>query len=137
MDGQDVFATIRENSHTGELIAELISDTTGEGVRWSLNGKDADWFFLDRGKLRLNTSPEKVLDREVNALSNINENTNKNFRETMRLAIVFKGLRTAMKQPFHFFIISTPEYFRIVMRRFMKQYSEVLRSSSCVQHKRK
>ncbi|XP_029909748.1 cadherin-related family member 5-like [Myripristis murdjan] len=65
LDGQDVFATIRENSHTGELIAELISDTTGEGVRWSLNGKDADWFFLDRGKLRLNTSPEKVLDREA------------------------------------------------------------------------
>uniref|UniRef100_UPI003AB018EC uncharacterized protein n=1 Tax=Centroberyx gerrardi TaxID=166262 RepID=UPI003AB018EC len=65
LDGQDIFATIRENSLAGELIAELTTDTTGDGVRWSLNGKDADWFFLDGGKLRLNTSPEKVLDREA------------------------------------------------------------------------
>ncbi|KAM4618908.1 uncharacterized protein ACJ7VT_008176 [Polymixia lowei] len=64
-DGQDVFATIRENSLRGELIAALITDTTEEGVRWSLSGKDADWFSLDGRNLRLNTSPEKVLDREV------------------------------------------------------------------------
>ncbi|KAM3870585.1 uncharacterized protein ACN63O_005711 [Diretmus argenteus] len=65
LDGQDIFMTIRENSLTGELIAELIPDITGEGVRWSLDGKDADWFFLDGSNLRLNASPEKVLDREV------------------------------------------------------------------------
>lgn len=65
MDGQDVFATIRENSHSGEVIAELVGETTMEGVHWSLDGKDADWFFLDEGSIRLNTSADQVLDREV------------------------------------------------------------------------
>ncbi|KAM6960593.1 uncharacterized protein FYW47_009166 [Aplochiton taeniatus] len=65
LDGQDVFAKVKENSPAGKLVAELTSDVTGDGVRWSLTGKDADWFFLDGRFLRLNTSPEKVLDREV------------------------------------------------------------------------
>lgn len=65
LDGQDVFASIRENSPSGEVIAELITETSLEGVHWSLDGKDADWFFLDDGKIRLNSSADKVLDREV------------------------------------------------------------------------
>ncbi len=74
MDGQDVFATIRENSLSGAVVAELMAETTLEGVHWSLSGKDADWFFLDERNIRLNASEDKVLDREVNesgyALSN-------------------------------------------------------------------
>ncbi|XP_026221517.1 cadherin-related family member 5 isoform X2 [Anabas testudineus] len=64
LDGQDIFATIRENSLTGKVIAEL-TDTTMEGVYWSLSGRDADWFFLDDRNIRLNTSADKVLDREA------------------------------------------------------------------------
>ncbi|XP_029951723.1 uncharacterized protein LOC115391591 [Salarias fasciatus] len=64
-DGQDVFATVRENSLSGELIAELMVDTTMEGVHWSLDGKDADWFFLEDRSIRLNTSDDKILDREA------------------------------------------------------------------------
>lgn len=66
LDGQDVFATVRENSLSGEVVAELMAETTMEGVHWSLDGKDADWFFLDERNIRLNTSADKVLDREVN-----------------------------------------------------------------------
>ncbi|XP_059190832.1 cadherin-related family member 5 [Centropristis striata] len=64
-DGQDVFATIRENSQSGEVVAELMAETTMEGVHWSLDGKDADWFFLDERSIRLNTSADKVLDQEA------------------------------------------------------------------------
>ncbi|XP_068168464.1 cadherin-related family member 5 [Antennarius striatus] len=65
LDGQDVFATVRENSISGEVIAELMADPTTDGVHWRLNGKDADWFFLDERHIRLNGSADKVLDREV------------------------------------------------------------------------
>nr|XP_020469292.1 cadherin-related family member 5-like [Monopterus albus] len=65
LDGQDVFAAVRENSLSGEVVAELMSDTTADGVRWSLGGKDADWFFLNERNIRLNTTPDKILDREV------------------------------------------------------------------------
>ncbi|XP_061772800.1 cadherin-related family member 5 [Nerophis ophidion] len=65
LDGQDVYASIRENSLCGEVVADLLADTPVEGIHWSLQGKDADWFFLDGGIIRLNTSPEKVLDREM------------------------------------------------------------------------
>ncbi|XP_042267952.1 cadherin-related family member 5 isoform X1 [Thunnus maccoyii] len=65
LDGQDVFATVRENSLSGEVVAELMADTTIEGVHWSLDGKDADWFLLDGRNIRLNTSAEKILDREA------------------------------------------------------------------------
>lgn len=67
MDGQDVFATVRENSHWGEVVTELVADTRMEGVHWRLDGKDADWFFLDERYIRLNTSADKILDREVKA----------------------------------------------------------------------
>ncbi|XP_042351467.1 cadherin-related family member 5 [Plectropomus leopardus] len=65
LDGEDVFTTVRENSQPGVVIAELMAETTMEGVYWSLNGKDADWFFLDERSIRLNTSADKVLDREA------------------------------------------------------------------------
>ncbi|XP_074532989.1 uncharacterized protein LOC141796027 [Halichoeres trimaculatus] len=65
LDGQDVFATVRENSHWGEVVTELMADTRMEGVHWRLDGKDADWFFLDERYIRLNTSADKILDREV------------------------------------------------------------------------
>ncbi|XP_078112990.1 uncharacterized protein LOC144522075 [Sander vitreus] len=65
LDGQDVYATIRENSHSGEIVAELMAETTMEGVQWSLDGKDADWFFLEGRSIRLKTSADKVLDREA------------------------------------------------------------------------
>ncbi|XP_062317693.1 uncharacterized protein LOC134021171 isoform X2 [Osmerus eperlanus] len=65
-EGQDVFATVRENSHMGQLVAELVVDTeTANGIHWSLTGQNADWFFLEGINLRLNTSSEKVLDREA------------------------------------------------------------------------
>lgn len=66
MDAQDVFGSVRENSRYGDIVAELMVDTTAEGLWWSLDGKDADWFFLEDGSIRLNTTAEKVLDREVN-----------------------------------------------------------------------
>lgn len=66
MDGQDVFGMIRENSRYGEVVAQLMAETTEENVWWSLDGKDADWFFLEDSSIRLNTSAERVLDREVN-----------------------------------------------------------------------
>ncbi|XP_034540958.1 cadherin-related family member 5 [Notolabrus celidotus] len=65
LDGQDVFATIRENSHWGEVVTELMADTRMEGVHWRLDGKDAAWFFLDERYIRLNTSADKILDREA------------------------------------------------------------------------
>ncbi|CAJ1056772.1 cadherin-related family member 5 [Xyrichtys novacula] len=65
LDGQDVFASVRENSHWGEVVTELMADTRMEGVHWRLDGKDADWFFLDERYIRLNTSADKILDREV------------------------------------------------------------------------
>lgn len=75
LDGQDVFATVRENSLSGAVVAELMAETTMEGVHWSLDGKDADWFFLDERSIRLNTSADKVLDREVNELGYVLVNT--------------------------------------------------------------
>ncbi|KAK0138866.1 hypothetical protein N1851_024602 [Merluccius polli] len=67
LDAQDVFAAVRENSPTGELIAQLSADVSRPGTRWSVVGRDADWFFLEEGDLRLNAAPEKTLDREVNS----------------------------------------------------------------------
>ncbi|XP_047451498.1 cadherin-related family member 5 [Mugil cephalus] len=65
LDGEDVFAKVKENSLAGEVVAELMADTSMEGVQWSLRGKDADWFFLDERNIRLNASADKVFDREV------------------------------------------------------------------------
>ncbi|XP_026167032.1 uncharacterized protein LOC113132865 [Mastacembelus armatus] len=65
LDGHDIFATIRENSISAEVVAEFIADTTMEGVHWSLNGMDAEWFFLDERNIRLNATTDKILDREL------------------------------------------------------------------------
>ncbi|CAG5958094.1 unnamed protein product [Menidia menidia] len=65
LDGQDIFASIKENSQSGEIVAEIVADTTMDGVQWSLVGKDSDWFFLDDRNIRLNTSADKILDREA------------------------------------------------------------------------
>ncbi|XP_029992526.1 cadherin-related family member 5 [Sphaeramia orbicularis] len=64
-EGQDVFATVSENSLSGELVTELMADTSMDGSYWTLDGKDAHWFYLDGKNLRLNASAEKVLDRET------------------------------------------------------------------------
>uniref|UniRef100_A0A3P9LP17 Cadherin-related family member 5 n=1 Tax=Oryzias latipes TaxID=8090 RepID=A0A3P9LP17_ORYLA len=64
LDGEDVFAAIKENSLSGDIVSELAVDTTTEGVQWSLVGKDADWFLLDGKNIRLNASADKILDRE-------------------------------------------------------------------------
>lgn len=68
LDGQDVFVSIRENSPSGVVVADLMTETTLEGVHWGLGGKDADWLFLDEGNIRLNLSDGRVLDREVTEL---------------------------------------------------------------------
>ncbi|XP_051916362.1 protocadherin-15 isoform X1 [Hippocampus zosterae] len=65
LDGQDIYSKMAENSLCGEVVADLMVDTPAEGVEWRLDGKDSDWFFLDGGVIRLNSSPEKVLDREL------------------------------------------------------------------------
>lgn len=71
LDSQDVFASIKENSVWGEFVAELVDDTAMEGVHWSLDGKDADWFFLDEKSIRLNASADKILDQEVMTQENV------------------------------------------------------------------
>ncbi|XP_034031384.1 uncharacterized protein LOC117514922 [Thalassophryne amazonica] len=65
MVGQDVSTQIREKSLSGEVVAELLTDTTAEGVHWILDGKDARWFYLDGRNLRLNMSAQNVIDRQV------------------------------------------------------------------------
>ncbi|XP_072551490.1 uncharacterized protein [Salminus brasiliensis] len=65
--GQDVFATVRENSPMGEFIANLTitGDPSDNQITLSLAGDDADWFFLERKTIRLNSTLSRVLDREV------------------------------------------------------------------------
>ncbi|KAJ0069454.1 hypothetical protein NL108_006066 [Boleophthalmus pectinirostris] len=65
LDGQDVFAAVRENSPPVVLSPELIGDWGEDSFSWTVRGKDAHWFFLDGTNLWLNTSEEKVLDREI------------------------------------------------------------------------
>ncbi|XP_077452725.1 cadherin-related family member 5 [Stigmatopora argus] len=64
-DGRDMYSTVAENSLCGEVVAELMAENPVEGIEWRVQGKDADWFFFNGGVLCLNTSPEKVLDREM------------------------------------------------------------------------
>ncbi|KAJ8003108.1 hypothetical protein DPEC_G00165950 [Dallia pectoralis] len=63
--GRNVFSTVKENSLIGELIAEFNTELTGSDAVWTLTGEDADWFFLEGRKIKLNASLDKVLDREV------------------------------------------------------------------------
>ncbi|KAM6986273.1 cadherin-related family member 5 [Aplochiton taeniatus] len=67
LGGSDIFARIRENSPTGELIANLtIGEETGaNSIRLCLTGENADWFYLDGTTIRLNSSFSRALDREV------------------------------------------------------------------------
>ncbi|MED6280186.1 hypothetical protein CHARACLAT_008169 [Characodon lateralis] len=63
-DGWDVFAKINENSLSGNIVGEFVGNSDLQRVRWSLSGRDAHWFYLDGRDIRLNTSAEKILDRE-------------------------------------------------------------------------
>ncbi|XP_072290727.1 cadherin-99C isoform X2 [Eucyclogobius newberryi] len=65
LDGQDVFAAVSENSPPLILSPELFGDWTEDSFSWIVRGRDAYWFFLDGTNLWLNTSAEKVLDRET------------------------------------------------------------------------
>ncbi|XP_059367250.1 cadherin-related family member 5-like isoform X2 [Carassius carassius] len=66
LGGQDIFATVRENSPTGEIIANIsINGDPGASIRLCLTGENADWFYLDGRTIRLNSSFSRTLDREV------------------------------------------------------------------------
>lgn len=66
-----MFATVRENSPTGEFIANLSinGDPGANSIRLCLTGEDADWFYLEGRTIRLNSSLSKALDREVTETS--------------------------------------------------------------------
>ncbi|AWO98365.1 putative cadherin-related family member 5-like [Scophthalmus maximus] len=65
--GKDILASVRENSPTGQFIANISvsGDPRANAVRLCLSGVNADWFYLDGRTIRLNTSLSRVLDREV------------------------------------------------------------------------
>ncbi|XP_017571771.1 uncharacterized protein LOC108438448 isoform X1 [Pygocentrus nattereri] len=65
--GQDVFATVRENSPVGEFVANLTitGDPSASQHNLTLTGENADWFWLEGKTIRLNSSFTRVLDREV------------------------------------------------------------------------
>uniref|UniRef100_A0A8C1XSA9 Cadherin domain-containing protein n=1 Tax=Cyprinus carpio TaxID=7962 RepID=A0A8C1XSA9_CYPCA len=67
LGGQDIFATVRENSPTGEIIANLgiNGDPGASSIRLCLTGENADWFYLEGRTIRLNSSFSRILDREV------------------------------------------------------------------------
>ncbi|XP_061106677.1 cadherin-related family member 5-like [Conger conger] len=67
LGGQNIFATVRENSPTGEFIANLtiIGDPAANSLNLHLTGENADWFFLEGKTIRLNSSFSRALDREV------------------------------------------------------------------------
>ncbi|XP_028823277.1 cadherin-related family member 5 isoform X2 [Denticeps clupeoides] len=67
LEGQDVFTSVKENSIMGEFIANLsIPEVTPAGqISLRISGEDADWFFLDGKTIKLNSSEDRVLDREV------------------------------------------------------------------------
>lgn len=60
-----MLAKIKENSLSGDIVAEFVAEPDLHYIRWSLSGRDAHWFYLDGRHIRLNTSAEKILDREV------------------------------------------------------------------------
>nr|XP_055045724.1 cadherin-related family member 5 isoform X1 [Misgurnus anguillicaudatus] len=67
LGGRDIFTTVRENSPTGEFIANLSinGDPGANSIRLCVTGQDADWFYLEGRTIRLNSSLSKTLDREV------------------------------------------------------------------------
>ncbi|XP_071389345.1 cadherin-related family member 5 [Centroberyx affinis] len=67
LGGSDIFATVRENSPTGQFIANLsiTGDPGANTIRLCLTGENADWFYLEGRTIRLNSSSSRALDREV------------------------------------------------------------------------
>ncbi|KAM7378648.1 hypothetical protein PAMA_013523 [Pampus argenteus] len=67
LGGSNIFASIRENSPTGQFIANLSvsGDPQASAIRLCLTGENSDWFFLEGRTIRLNSSSSRVLDREV------------------------------------------------------------------------
>ncbi|XP_051974655.1 cadherin-related family member 5 [Xyrauchen texanus] len=67
LGGQDIFATVRENSPTGEFIANfsINGDPGANSIHLCLTGESADWFYLEGRTIRLNSSLSRTLDREV------------------------------------------------------------------------
>ncbi|XP_022067919.2 cadherin-related family member 5 isoform X2 [Acanthochromis polyacanthus] len=65
--GSDIFASVQENSPTGQFISSIniAADPGANAIRLCLSGDNADWFYLDGRTIRLNSSVTKVLDREV------------------------------------------------------------------------
>lgn len=70
LGGQDIIAAVRENSPTGEFVANInIEGNPGTTpVRLCLTGQNADWFFLEGKSIRLNSSYTRGLDREVRVI---------------------------------------------------------------------
>ncbi|XP_029350689.1 cadherin-related family member 5 [Echeneis naucrates] len=67
LGGSDIFASIKENSPTGQFISNISirGDPGANAVRLCLTGDNANWFYLEGRTIRLNTSFSRVLDREV------------------------------------------------------------------------
>ncbi|XP_028809643.1 cadherin-related family member 5 isoform X2 [Denticeps clupeoides] len=66
LGGHDIFAAVRENSPTGQFIANLNikGDPGANSIRLCLTGENSNWFFLDGQTIRLNSSSTRPLDRE-------------------------------------------------------------------------
>ncbi|KAJ8245267.1 hypothetical protein GJAV_G00268910 [Gymnothorax javanicus] len=67
LGGQDIFATMPENSPPGKFVANISIAKAPEAnsIRLCLTGENADWFYLEGKSIRLNSSSTRVLDREV------------------------------------------------------------------------
>ncbi|KAM4522964.1 cadherin-related family member 5 [Fundulus diaphanus] len=67
LGGSNIFASVRENSPMGLFISNISirSDPGANAVRLCLTGPNANWFYLERRTIRLNSSASRVLDREV------------------------------------------------------------------------
>ncbi|KAA0715195.1 Fat-like cadherin-related tumor suppressor -like protein [Triplophysa tibetana] len=65
--GHSEFVTVRENSVRGTLITNLSfsADPSTNHIKLKLSGKDFDWFYLEGKTVRLNSSSNRILDREV------------------------------------------------------------------------
>lgn len=65
--GHSEFVTVRENSMMGTLITNLSfsADPSANHIKLRLSGKDSDWFYLEGKNVRLNSSSNRILDREV------------------------------------------------------------------------
>ncbi|XP_050933641.1 cadherin-related family member 5 isoform X2 [Lates calcarifer] len=67
LGGSDIFASVKENSPTGQFISNISisGDAGANAVKLCLTGGNAGWFYLEGRTIRLNTSVSRVLDREV------------------------------------------------------------------------